>query len=95
MQKETSMDNVLELHDVAVGKLKEFIEGDDTSSLNKTEEMRIKASMTAFNGTAREMATWRAKESIQLGIIREMAKDKEQIRTYVRATMPEYYPEKD
>jgi len=89
MKNKTSADKVQELHDIAVEKLIGFLNG------GELDDLRIKASMTAFNGAAREMATWRAQEAVQLAVIKGITEDKTELKKYVKATMPEFYPDLD
>jgi len=87
LQQKTSMDKVQELHDIAVDRLLEFLKG------GKVEPMIMKAAMSSYNGSTREMATWRASDAVQLSVIRGITGSREEMKKYVKATMPDYYPQ--
>jgi len=91
MDNQTSIDNIMALHDEAVSKLRDFITGTETK-MQPMEVLRIKAAMSAYNGSTREMATWRAKDAVQLTVIKTIIDDKKELRKYIEATMPNYIP---
>ena len=78
----------LELHQEAGQVLLDFIRG------KKIEALRVKSAMSGYNGSTRAMSTSRVSDAMQYTIIKDIAKDKNELDKYVRATLPQFIPDK-
>ena len=76
------------LHNESGQLLLDYIKG------KKFEPLQIKAAMSGYNGSTRAMSTSRVADAMQYTIIKDIAKDKTELDKYVRATLPQFIPDK-
>jgi len=76
------------LHNESGQVLLNFLKGE------KMEPLQIKAAMSGYNGSTRAMSTSRVSDAMQYTIIKDIAKDKNELDKYVRATLPQFIPDK-
>jgi hypothetical protein len=84
------MDNIenidTKVHKESAQLLLSYYQGEELDPL------KVKSAMSGYNGSTRAMSTARVAESMQLSVLREMANDKEELRKYIKATLPSYVP---
>lgn len=76
------------LHNESGKLLIDFIKG------KKIDSILVKAAMSGYNGSTRAMSTSKMVDAMQYTIIKDIAKDKKQLGEYVRATLPQFVPNK-
>ena len=78
------------LHEESGQRLLNYLEGEGKL---KADPLFVKAAMSAYNGSTRAMSTLRVKDAMQLTILKDLAKNEDELRKYVKATMPDYVPD--
>jgi len=60
----------------------------------EVKPLKIRVAMSSYNGSTRIMSTSRVADAMQYAVIKDIAKDKEQLNEYIKATLPQYVPSK-
>lgn len=88
------MDQMEELKDVVTKELIEFFTGPKAVRDSDRGVNTAKLAVASLSAVGRYKATERAKQGMQLAVVKMIAKDEKEAKQYISATMPELTPPK-
>lgn len=88
------MSNVEELQSVSIQELLNFFKGASALRESKTALRAVDLAVRSLAAIGRIKATERAKDGMQLTVLKSISEDKKQFQQYVTASMPHLSPDK-
>ena len=89
--EEQKKNSIEYLEGLAIKKLTKILEDNDEPKPWQLEVAKLASTTRSTN--SRLAATKRVQDATQFSIIKVISKDIDETRKYVKATLPEYYPE--
>lgn len=76
----------IELHQKSGQTLLDYLKGKDIIPT------KLKVAMSGYNGSTRALSTYRVGDAMQYTIIKDLATNPDELRKYVKATLPDFIP---
>lgn len=92
--KKQNNDDLGKLQGAAVKELLGYFDGPRAVRESKTAMINARLAIGALSTVARLRATERARDAMQLMVIKAVSEDKKQFAKYIRISMPELHPPK-